>query len=500
MKFKRVEEKRYRLIESSDYSFEKYRAKADRMMERNYSEDFEMLKYHKWYLDFEPEYIFLYATDYDTYVVVITGYDKTEEFDTQEEAEKYYDDFFRDDEEDELEENIDSGYILTHCPECSSKNRVFVKFPAFNKPFEDTQYTCDKCGCKALVKDSHKYAEDGTIVEGVEDDYQKKIEEYKDKLIEVNAAIEKLLDKKRKYEESTPEVRKAMDSMADGDYLSNLKSDMADLETKQKSLMHNIEVTSEIMKNGGQLKMQDLQLTDDGLEEGFFQNLRGAVRQLGRRECVTFKSKEAAQRWIQDYIKPEMQDKDYEPMYNKGAFLEPWYVAYSKKDLVDKPAKSSSTTQVPASSQNKNSGDDTPPIDNDIDDREHLRVERARIYASNELEKGKKSENKSLKEAQAEKDYTYSNETMDGVKFSIYEYISGPKAGKVQISSLHPYDDAEYHWAVSKDNGKSFTIYIESPGKYVETFMNDSLTYDKVMARLNELDRAKKIKPRMVHN
>lgn len=429
MKFKRVEEKRYRLIESSDYSFEKYRAKADRMMERNYSEDFEMLKYHKWYLDFEPEYIFLYATDYDTYVVVITGYDKTEEFDTQEEAEKYYDDFFRDDEEDELEEDIDSGYILTHCPECSSKNRVFVKFPAFNKPFEDTQYTCDKCGCKALVKDSHKYAEDGTIVEGVEDDYQKKIEEYKDKLIEVNAAIEKLLDRKRKYEESTPEVRKAMDSMADGDYLGNLKSDMADLETKQKSLMHNIEVTSEIMKNGGQLKMQDLQLTTESYDDWEESGIYGGD--------LTYCP-------ICDTRLKYDEDGDH-------------YCPKCKKDA-------------------------------------HSLSMKRRT-----LDKNNCAENKSLKEA-GEKEYSYSNEVMDGVKFSIYEYTSGPKAGKVQISSLHPYDDADYHWATSKDSGKTFRIYIESPGKYVETFTNDSVTYDKVMARLNELDRAKKIKPKMVHN
>jgi hypothetical protein len=42
---------------------------------------------------------------------------------------------------------------------------------------------------------------------------------------------------------------------------------MADLESKQKSLMHNIEVTSKIAANGGQLKMQDLQLTTEKLIE-----------------------------------------------------------------------------------------------------------------------------------------------------------------------------------------------------------------------------------------
>lgn len=606
MKFKRVEEKRYKLVESSDYSFERYRAKADRMMERNYSEDFEMLKYHKWYLDFEPEYIFLYVTDYDTYVVVITGYDKSEEFDTQEEAEKYWDEFFNDDEDSELEEDIDSGYILTHCPECFAKNRVFVKFPAFNKPFEDTQYTCDKCGCKALVKDSHKYAEDGTIVEGAEDDYKKKIEEYKDKLIEVNAAIEKLLDRKRKYEESTPEVRKAMDSIADGDYLGNLKSDMADLETKQKSLMHNIEVTSEIMKNGGQLKMQDLQLTTEKLTEATstrtisYKDTTYTVTsvpvsslQVGDKvivkngrftEGVGILDKKyyssAVQAFILSYkmvasswdrhtkkftsgYEEQVSDDEYrtseiykvisevknpDELENRQAKVlvpvKPSDAEIQQYNLSVEPANKYSFTITGKYKDIRDYMTGDYGLQDKISTIEYADVSTTESYDDWEesgiyggdltycpicdtrlkydedgdhycpkckenahslsmkrrvLDKNNRAENKSLKEA-GEKEYSYSNEVMDGVKFSIYEYTSGPKAGKVQISSLHPYDDADYHWATSKDSGKTFRIYIESPGKYVETFTNDSPTYDKVMARLNELDRAKKIKPRMIHN
>lgn len=555
MKFRKVNEKRYKLIESDEYAFERYRAKADRMMERNYSEDFEMLKYHKWYLDFEPEYIFLYVTDYDTYVVVITGYDKTEEFDTQEEAEEYWDNFFKDDDE-EINEDINSGYIQTHCPECFAKNRVFVKFPAFNKPFEDTQYTCDKCGCKALVKDNHKYNKDGTLRESVEPMNYKgyNIEaSFYDKG-DTNLYILKDNDfvtdesGKRKSFAWLGDAKKFIDTLVPTEeevkgpsiegkrivnYLYFTGSKVTDVVKGKTEAEANSKFTSWIRSNTSynSISQYDKHVgcfngyeTEDGtiyvlrngdlckntehvswggdsvpyseLKEGFFQNLRGAFRQLGRTECATFKTKEIALDWIKRNIKPEMQDKDYEPMYNKGAIFNPWYVAYSKKDLVTNSSTSTTQTSV----QNKNDSDDTPPPKaNDIEDRRDLRVDRVRLYASNELEKASKGENKSIKEA-SEKEYSYSNDIVDGVKFSIYEYTSGPKAGKVQISSLHPYDDAEYHWAVSKDSGKTFRIYINSPGQFVETFTNDSITYDKVMAKLNELDRAKKIKPRMVHN
>lgn len=82
------------------------------------------------------------------------------------------------------------------------------------------------------------------------------------------------------------------------------------------------------------------------------------------------------------------------------------------------------------------------------------------------------------------------------VKYSATEYDDG----RIFITSHHPYDDSEYHWAMSKDGGNKFIIYINSPGQKVEIFeSNPGAEYFDVVERLSELDKKSNIRPRMVH-
>lgn len=75
-----------------------------------------------------------------------------------------------------------------------------------------------------------------------------------------------------------------------------------------------------------------------------------------------------------------------------------------------------------------------------------------------------------------------------GVSFSVTKYDDG----REYVQSHHPYDFAEYHWALSRD-GKLFTVYIGSPGKKVETFMADeNREYNDIVEELLYLDRGVK--------
>ena len=60
--------------------------------------------------------------------------------------------------------NASIGYVRTMCDNCGHRNRVKVVFPAFNKPFEDTEYECESCGAINELTDPHTYDEDGHIV------------------------------------------------------------------------------------------------------------------------------------------------------------------------------------------------------------------------------------------------------------------------------------------------------------------------------------------------
>lgn len=57
-----------------------------------------------------------------------------------------------------------TGTILTRCPDCGRLVRVIVNFPYEDKGFETTTHECEFCGCKMIVKDLHRYDENGFII------------------------------------------------------------------------------------------------------------------------------------------------------------------------------------------------------------------------------------------------------------------------------------------------------------------------------------------------
>lgn len=75
-------------------------------------------------------------------------------------------------DEYDLDEST-KGFIRSYCDECGKMNRVEVEFKDFNKPFEDTIYTCSHCGAKNLLTDPHEYNVDGTIKESQNTDLHK---------------------------------------------------------------------------------------------------------------------------------------------------------------------------------------------------------------------------------------------------------------------------------------------------------------------------------------
>lgn len=87
------------------------------------------------------------------------------------------------------------------------------------------------------------------------------------------------------------------------------------------------------------------------------------------------------------------------------------------------------------------------------------------------------------------KDLGYFNRTRFSV--DIYE-----NTGNIYIHSSHPYDDADYSWARSKDGGKTFDIF--RSGRILASIENsDKETYKDVINELIDLD--KDVKPRMVY-
>ena len=50
---------------------------------------------------------------------------------------------------------------------------------------------------------------------------------------------------------------------------------------------------------------------------------------------------------------------------------------------------------------------------------------------------------------------------IDGIKYA----VSARKDGSQQVTRVAPYDDTEYHWAISNVEGTRWTIYRYSPGK-----------------------------------
>ena len=88
------------------------------------------------------------------------------------------------------------------------------------------------------------------------------------------------------------------------------------------------------------------------------------------------------------------------------------------------------------------------------------------------------------------------NEERNTVEYNNTKYRINIDGDEIQISSSHPYDDAEYCWAKSKDNGYTFIIYRD--GKQIEFFESESEDFSDILAEMDRLD--KDIKPIMVHN
>lgn len=87
---------------------------------------------------------------------------------------------------------------------------------------------------------------------------------------------------------------------------------------------------------------------------------------------------------------------------------------------------------------------------------------------------------------------------LDFVVVNMYSYrrykTSIREDGRIQISSSHPYDEQEYHYAIGNK------IYRD--GKYIETFKEDKGHFidrlDEMILRLIELDRP--LQSRICHN
>ena len=74
---------------------------------------------------------------------------------------------------------------------------------------------------------------------------------------------------------------------------------------------------------------------------------------------------------------------------------------------------------------------------------------------------------------------------------------SGLEEGFCNVSTSHPYDDAEYHWAKGDEEGENWEIILD--GKVVENFKSKPMDFISVAKHLIELDKDSEISPIMVH-
>lgn len=86
----------------------------------------------------------------------------------------------------------------------------------------------------------------------------------------------------------------------------------------------------------------------------------------------------------------------------------------------------------------------------------------------------------------------YINDRLGNQEFGIH--ITGDE---IQVSSIHPYDESEYHWALSKDDGETYIIYRD--GKMIEMFDGteqdqDNGGFNDIMAELIRLDKKANIR------
>jgi len=99
--------------------------------------------------------------------------------------------------------------------------------------------------------------------------------------------------------------------------------------------------------------------------------------------------------------------------------------------------------------------------------------------------------------------YDHGTFNVDGQNFSVTHMINSYRAPQhnstFSISSIHPYDDADYHWASAKEDEGFYTIYYK--GRPVEkinvTNVADDAEIERVAKRVLELDVNEKIVPKI---
>lgn len=69
--------------------------------------------------------------------------------------------------------------------------------------------------------------------------------------------------------------------------------------------------------------------------------------------------------------------------------------------------------------------------------------------------------------------------------------------GFCEVRTIHPYNDAEYHWAKGDEEGENWRIILD--GKAVENFKSKPMDFISVAKHLIELDKNSEISPIMVH-
>jgi len=111
----------------------------------------------------------------------------------------------------------------------------------------------------------------------------------------------------------------------------------------------------------------------------------------------------------------------------------------------------------------------------------------------------------------ATKDYTYQTYKRGKQKFSIYMYNDDVNNLKFQISTINPYDDADYAWARCGYKGTNYVQFIKG-GKVVDgmqlnyyededyedenEYLNEVI--DSVCVELNSMNSS--IKPKIIYD
>ena len=161
--------------------------------------------------------------------------------------------------DESLHENT-NGFVKTRCSECGKVNRVEVNFPAYNKPFEDTKYTCSECGTENLLHDNHEYNDDGTLKE----DKTMNNEEFFEMFIEAakNAYIE-IMGEEKWNSLTNKEKHDAVMMLAKGMHTTLTKNNNS---TLKEDFETNVDV---ILFNSYGQEIDRRTFSEDSLKDGF---------------------------------------------------------------------------------------------------------------------------------------------------------------------------------------------------------------------------------------